>query len=228
MAAISLAFEFIEEYGRLNNFVIYTDSLSAIQALQSRKWENPLVQQLLIQYLKFLNDGRHIVLCWVPSHVGIQGNEYADAFAKGALALDIKHDFKVPYTDFYHAIRKYQRQKWQTNWNEMEHNKLKEIKPTIAPNRSLNLSRRDEIVLHRCRIGHSHLTHAYLLKKEDAPFCVPCDCPFTMKHLLVECVDYQHIRDEFYRVNKIEELFQFVPALNVLQFLKESGLFYKI
>ena len=90
------------------------------------------------------------------------------------------------------------------------------------------LSRKDEVVLHRLRIGHTHLTHAYLLKEEDAPFCYPCDCPFTIKHLLVECVDFQHIRHKYYKEDTIYDVFANVPLGTILQFLKETELYYKI
>jgi len=41
---------------------------------------------------RFLNNsssgknGKNIILCWIPSHVGILGNEKSDAAAKSALS----------------------------------------------------------------------------------------------------------------------------------------------
>ena len=45
------------------------------------------------------------------------------------------------------------------------------------------ISRKEEIILSRLRTGHSHITHSYLLKKEEAPYCIPCQKPYTIKHI---------------------------------------------
>ena len=47
-----------------------------------------------------------------------------------------------------------------------EVNKLYNIQPPIHTQPLCNLRRRDEILIHRLRIGHTHLTHSYLLKQE--------------------------------------------------------------
>ena len=64
-----------------SKFVIFCDSKSALQALLSN-WDHPSV----LCILKFLIDlhTRHktVVFCWLPSHMGISGNEKADATAK--------------------------------------------------------------------------------------------------------------------------------------------------
>ena len=46
---------------------------------------------------------KYVMFCWVPSHVGIQGNERMDVLAK--LALNEAHtNIKIPYTDLvYYA-----------------------------------------------------------------------------------------------------------------------------
>jgi len=144
------------------------------------------------------------------------------------LNINVCTDIKVPYTDFYHTIRDYQRQKWQEKWNQQQYNKLKEIKPNIGKKSHHRLTRRDEVVLHRCRIGHSHLTHAYLLKNEDMPFCIPCDCPITIRHILVDCIDVKDIRKKYCKIKTLEELFRCVPYANIINFLKEIHLYYKI
>ena len=65
--------------------MIFSDSLSALQALGKLKTDHPL----LIQIQKFLHkinaDQKEIVFMWVPGHVGIRGNEVADRAAKKTL-----------------------------------------------------------------------------------------------------------------------------------------------
>ena len=41
---------------------------------------------------------KKVVLAWVPTHIGIKGNEKADELAKQALNFNVL-DLKVPYTD---------------------------------------------------------------------------------------------------------------------------------
>jgi hypothetical protein len=49
-------------------------------------------------------------------------------------------------------------------------------------------------------VGHTYMTHSYLLKGEDTPECIPCQCRLTVEHLLIECVDYAVIRRKYYSV----------------------------
>jgi len=42
--------------------------------------------------------GKTIVLCWIPSHVGISGNQKADTAAKSALSLRVT-PMKIPDAD---------------------------------------------------------------------------------------------------------------------------------
>ena len=63
-------------------------------------------------------------------------------------------------------------------------NKLHSIKSILGKRRSaLRTDRKEEVVLARLRIGHRFITHSYLLKGEEQPTCVPCDTPFTIKHI---------------------------------------------
>ena len=87
--------------------------------------------------------------------------------------------------------------------------------------------RQEEVVLARLRIGHTKITHAYLLKREEPPYCFGCDALFTVRHFLLECGDFSHIRNKYFHVDTIKQLFNDVPIDNVL-FLKEINLFNKL
>ena len=45
-------------------------------------------------------------------------------------------------------------------------------------------------------IGHTRLTHSYLLLGDDQPECGSCQCPFTVKHILIECIDLNDVRNK--------------------------------
>ena len=40
------------------------------------------------------------------------------------------------------------------------------------------------------------------------PWCIPCHCPDTVKHILLDCIDLRDTRVKYYRnVNTMEKLF---------------------
>ena len=91
--AIDLAMNIIANH-KASKFIIYTDSKSVLLALQNRDTSSPLITKLLNK----LNTLSNIIFTWIPSHIGIQGNEKADKAAKKALQIDMCKS-KIPYTD---------------------------------------------------------------------------------------------------------------------------------
>ena len=69
--------------------------------------------------------------CWLPSHVGIGGNEKADKAAKSVLSLQ-PSNLKLHNTDFKPKINKYLLNKWQLVWNTAVDNKLHSIKSILG------------------------------------------------------------------------------------------------
>jgi hypothetical protein len=67
---------------------------------------------------------------------------------------------------------------------------------------SYRQNRKEQVVLTRCRIGHSRLTHSYLLNNEERPECIPCNANFSLKHVLIDCVDVADVRQTFYNANQ--------------------------
>ena len=105
-------------------------------------------------------------------------------------------------------------------------NKLHKIQSTVGHGRKNTFTkRRDDIVLTRARIGHTYLTHAYLLRDEDILECIPCDCILSVKHILTNCVDYFHSRQKYYNACNIETLFDEVNPTEIINFLKEIDLY---
>ena len=63
-------------------FIIFTDSLSSLQALDSNNCDHPFIQDILKLFSDCQSVNRKVVLVWVSRHIGIEGNEKADELAK--------------------------------------------------------------------------------------------------------------------------------------------------
>ena len=135
-------------------------------------------------------------------------------------------DCKITFSDFKFYINKYISAAWQNAWNGELHNKLHEIKPILGEwSPAYREVRRDEVVLCRIRIGHTFFTNSHLLKGE--PECVACQCRLTVKHILIECADFVHIRQNYFTQASMRELFREVKSSLILDFLKEINLYKK-
>jgi hypothetical protein len=117
---------------------------------------------------------------------------------------------------------KYILKRWQDSWDQQIHNKVGKTPCNYGQNR------KEQVVLTRCRIGHSRLTHSYLLNNEERLECIPCNANFSLKHVLIDCVDVADVRQTFYNANSLSDLFTNVAGDTILQFLKEIDLYTKI
>jgi len=96
--------------------------------------------------------------------VEILGNEKADAAAKLALSLPVTR-MKLPATGMYPRITKLIFDEWQEAWNYCAGNKLHAIRSTVGDYKQKTyLSRHDTVLLNRLRIGHTSVTHSFLLR----------------------------------------------------------------
>ena len=81
--------------------------------------------------------------------------------------------------------------------------------------------------LARIRLGHTRVTHSYLLFGEEHPQCVGCDAPFTVRHFHL-CGDFAQVRNNCFHVKNTKQLFQDVHIDSIMTFLRQINLFNKI
>ena len=112
--------------------LIFSDSFSCLQALPSFKYEHPQTLQIIEMIDKLKSQNKVIKLCWVPSHMGIKGNEKADEAAKSALLIPVDKNIKISYTDTRSAITAHFKGIFQTRWNDLQFNKLKSVKEHVG------------------------------------------------------------------------------------------------
>ena len=56
-------------------WVIYTDSLSSMLAIENNRESHPILNQIYDILVELHNQGKQITLCKVPAHIGIKENE---------------------------------------------------------------------------------------------------------------------------------------------------------
>jgi hypothetical protein len=83
-------------------------------------------------------------------------------------------------------------------------------------------------IVHNTLLGHSRLTHSYLLNNEERPECIPCISNYSLKHVLIDCVDVVDVRQTFYNVNCLSNRITNVAGDTIFQFLKEINVYSKI
>ena len=67
----------------IHNTVIHTDSMTAIHSLRTQHSENIHLTHNIHTIARAMHGaGRSVTINWIPSHVGIVGNEKADALAR--------------------------------------------------------------------------------------------------------------------------------------------------
>ena len=111
-------------------------------------------------------------------------------------------------------------------------NKLFEIKPQLGPPYLIRSSRKDQVVLNRVRIGHTRLTHGFLMENRYSlrPRCHFCRTYYvlTIKHVMIKCPYFNIIRSNYFNVHNMKDLFETVSANNIIDYLKETSLYQQI
>ena len=98
--------------------VIYSDSLSVVQALESGDGTDGLHQEIKYCLFKLYCQGVHISISWIPSHVGIRGNERVDTLAKNGLSMDdIIYHIPPDVSDLDGIVKNMILAEWQAQWD---------------------------------------------------------------------------------------------------------------
>nr|CAH7720464.1 unnamed protein product [Callosobruchus chinensis] len=107
---------------------------------------------------------------------------------------------------------------------------MKQIKPTIVKQiYPKGLSRKEQVLLCRLRIGHTNVTHAHLLNRNPTPRCLKCNEVLTVEHILTYCTEYEHIRHSLHISTNINtsQSTSLTSVKTLISFLKETN-FYAI
>jgi ribonuclease HI len=186
------------------NFVIFTDSLSVIKSLENfiQHTNDALISQTMELINKIDTQNKTVILCWIPSHIGIQGNDKADKLANLASNLssnDINLIPTINIQSIYSHINEIILNLWQTHYDTAkEAIHYKSIEPKVSLHlkyHSKNVCK-DRIIT-RLRLGRIALNgYLFKIKKHPNGHCDHCpNVTENIKHFLLDCKHFNITKD---------------------------------
>ena len=128
VVGLKLAAKLIELYYSAEKFLVCSDSLSVLLEMRNVLTSDHLVQRVQQQFHQMIENGYDVTLTWVPSHVGILGNESVDSEAKKAHKSP--EFIPIPFRNWFPEIRKRTNELWNQKCRE-ERRDFYELKPTV-------------------------------------------------------------------------------------------------
>jgi len=131
----------------------------------------------------------------------------------------------IPPSDALPTLRNYIHTKWQATWGSFSNNKIYKIFPKLQhpPPLHHSYSRKEQVILNRLLIGHTHLTHSYLLNKEQPPNCNYCKSLLTVEHILTSCSAYRNIRENHYSNSQLPHILTNISKQHIFNYLSEKN-----
>ena len=155
LQAIEMACKYLTIQAEIKKAVIYTDSITALDLLISIKQHDYKVYTDPIQttYHGLQLNGTDVVLVWVPSHVGIPGNEAADHHAKLGRSLPLNNTKKGERTIKYcnKKTHEWMIEAWQYQYDKQPKAlHYKQIEPKVSSEiKYTSNHRRTEVIITR-------------------------------------------------------------------------------
>ncbi|XP_053999874.1 uncharacterized protein LOC128887700 [Hylaeus anthracinus] len=168
LMAITHALTLAEKENYLN-IAILSDSKSAIASINNTASTNETNLQILEIHAELTNNGNKIVIIWIPSYIGIPGNERADQAAKEA-AADLAPNTltRFHHKDLLNCSKRKLLTKWERKWFNTAPTYIKNLTDNSFQTRRdpEKRSGAEQVIISRLRIGHTKITHSYRLSKE--------------------------------------------------------------
>jgi len=93
---------------------------------------------------------------------------------------------------------------------------------------SYRVSRCNAVIMNRLKIGHSRLTHTYLLSGEDQPICTKCDTVLIVKHILLDCPELRDVRLKYFTASSLKDIFESVDNQSIIGFNKDAHFYHHL
>ncbi|XP_053683669.1 uncharacterized protein LOC128733859 [Sabethes cyaneus] len=233
LIAIKVALYTIAE-SNLQEAVIYTDSRAACEILKLAKEQDE--REEIVDEILETADKWNISLQWIPSHIGVIGNDIADKLAKrGTIDGQILEN-KISYKDAYWILKSRKTLKTNTWYNDYAKEKGQtffQLQPEIKAKPwfiGLTLNGQQVRLLNRLMAGHDWSKYwKHKMKITENPNCEICEESETAEHLILHCTKFNNIRIKysFIKYKKLIDVFKTKNTSlykEITDFVKETGL----
>lgn len=166
-------------------FLICSDSKSTITAIQNIHNRNITISKIRDILIKYPNKFK---IMWIPGHIGILGNTLADEAAKYATIAPIIRYPSSNKIDIAKIIYTAIKQTETNDWINYNHH-YKNFNPNnITPSYPSAASKNSIQKYIRLRLGHTYITHRYLLNRTNPEICPLCNTEaLNIHHLIFNC-----------------------------------------
>ena len=207
---------------------LFSDSLSAIKAIENFSHINPLVNTIH-QSLNKISGRYTIRFVWVKAHIGIPGNEEADALAKQAALAHTAFAYNnFPISFAKNIIKEEALAQWASEYTDATQGSTTRVWfPHLSD--ALNFINNNEMTFETTQVltGHGfHKEYLHRFKITPDAFC-PCDgrSTQTLTHILKTCPRFSSSRftyETLCSLNNIPVYKVIIPdARHIIDFFKE-------
>ena len=192
--ALRTAVEKVHQSFELNehsptHIVIFTDSKSALQAIENLELNTMMISHFLLkQSITLCPHDILVTLQWIPGHTQIKGNEYADKLAKEGARKD-QSDKPCDNSTVKIIIKNNFKETWLTNWATGQTGGFMYQEMTKPnPHDPINtFCRKYQSIIFQLRTGHTKFNaHLNRINPQVAPVCRGCD--LLMKLCIMFCL----------------------------------------
>ena len=219
---------------RNKSITIWSDSLSALQALSSFiiKSKTVLGCHSVLSELALYNS---VSLRWIAAHSGHWGNERADVLAKTGTSCDNLLGCLMPQSHIKRLINSKVDKLVQSEWDSDPHGHTgfvlgEKQKSTIGVINSNFISNRNQyrMAIHLIT-GHTGLNkHLHTMTLVDSSSCPYCGCSEeTVAHFIGQCPFFARLRGEFFATYyaSVNDIFDNCSISKIVAFAIKSNRF---
>lgn len=197
---------------RCCQWVIVSDSMSVLENLKNNRLNantNYFISIIKESWLHLSHHNIKVLFMWVPSHVGVMGNERVDFLARAITNSDDVPDsssflnISVPCTDIVPLLKKRSTDIWKRHWNHTVQIENKGMwyavynipigtMPWFCKTNTY-MNRKFYSTILRLRFGHCRLNyHLSRLKIVHSPLCDHCNSQAeqSLAHIFFECSSF--------------------------------------